>query len=129
MGIVGRLKIAVAMTNMLKVDREVGFCHNTLQNALRDVLKRCQSLICHKRNIEEKLCFVTIYKDLTVDDWKRVVFRNKMKTNCFGANGSIWWWVSDNESLLDHVEKQTMKQNGESMMLLSCMTTRGLREL
>jgi hypothetical protein len=52
---------------VLRVDREVGFCDNTLRNALRDVgLKACEKIpnsCLSQRNVQVRLCFATIHKD------------------------------------------------------------------
>jgi transposase len=42
---IGGLKMAVEAAKVLRVDREVGFCDNTLQHALRDVgLRGCEKI-------------------------------------------------------------------------------------
>ena len=52
---------------MLRVDREVGFCDNTQQSAMRDVgLKAYEKIpktYLLQRNVREKLHFATIHKD------------------------------------------------------------------
>jgi hypothetical protein len=81
------------------MDREVGFCDNTLRNALRDVgLRACKKIpkpCLSEWNIQEKLCFATIHKDWIVEDWKRVVFSDETKINRFNADGRSWCWVND----------------------------------
>jgi hypothetical protein len=43
--IVGGLETEIEASKVLKVDREVGFCDNTLRNALRDVgLRACEKI-------------------------------------------------------------------------------------
>jgi hypothetical protein len=43
--IVGGLEMAIEAAKVLRVDREVGFCDNTLRNALRDVgLRACEKI-------------------------------------------------------------------------------------
>jgi hypothetical protein len=65
--IVGGLEMAVEVAKVLRVDREVGFCDNTLRNALRDVgLRACEKIpkpCLLQENVQEKLCFATIQKD------------------------------------------------------------------
>jgi hypothetical protein len=111
--IVGGLETAVDATKVLRVGREVGFCDNILQNALRDVgLRACEKIpkpSLSQRNVQERLRFVTIHKYWTVEDWKSVVFSNKTKINRFNAN--------DKENVPDRVVKQTVKHGGGSVML------------
>jgi hypothetical protein len=84
---------------VLTMDREVGFCDNTLRNALRDVgLRACKKIpkpCLSEWNIQEKLCFATIHKDWIVEDWKRVVFSDETEIHRFNADGRSWCWVND----------------------------------
>jgi hypothetical protein len=106
---------------VLKVDREVGFCDNTLRNALRDVgLKACEKIpkpSLSQRNVQERLRFATIHKDWTVEDWKRVVFSDETKINCFNIDGRSWCWINDKENVPNRIVKQTVKHGGGSIML------------
>ena len=52
-----------------------------------------------------------------------------MKINHFNSNGRTWCWVNDQKSLSDRAVKQTMKHDIGSLMLWSCMTTRGVDDL
>jgi hypothetical protein len=64
--------MAVEAAKVLRVDMEVGFCDNTLRNALRDVgLRACEKISkpsLSQRNVQERLRFATIHKDWTVKD-------------------------------------------------------------
>jgi transposase len=69
---IGGLEMAVEAAKVLRVDMEVGFCDNTLRNALRDVgLRACEKISkpsLSQRNVQERLRFATIHKDWTVKD-------------------------------------------------------------
>jgi hypothetical protein len=131
--IVGRLETAIEAAKVLRVDMKVGFCDNTLRNALRDVGLRAYEKIpkpyLSQRNVWKKLCFTTIYKDWTVEHWKRVVFSDETKINRFNADGRSWYWVNNKESIPDRAVKQIVKHGGGFVMLWSCMTSRSLGDL
>jgi transposase len=131
--IVGGLETAVEAAKVLRVNREVGFCDNTLQNALRDAGSRaCEKIpkpSLSQKNVQERLYFATIHKDWTIENWKRVVFSNETKIICFNADGRSWYWVNDKENVPNCTMKQTVKYGGGSIMLWSCMTARGLGDL
>jgi hypothetical protein len=69
---VGGLETVVETTKVLRVDREVRFYDNTLQNALKDVgLRACEKIpkpCLSQNNIQARFRFATIHKDLTVED-------------------------------------------------------------
>ena len=54
------------------MDTKVGFYDNSLQNTLRMVELRVNKKIpkpcLSQKNIEERLCFVTIHKDWSIKD-------------------------------------------------------------
>jgi transposase-like protein len=91
---VRRLETTVEAAKVLRVNREVGFCDNTLRNALTDVgLGACEKIpkpCLSQRNVQERLCFATIHKDWTIEDWKRVVFSDETKINRFNVDGKSW---------------------------------------
>ena len=58
-----------------------------------------------------------------------MVFSDETKINCFNANGRSWCWINERESVLDCAVKQIVKHGGGSVMLWSCMISRGLGDL
>ena len=131
--IVGGLEMVAEAAKVLKVDKEVGFCDNTLRNALKDVgLRACEKIpkpSLSQRNVQERFCFATIHKDWTIENWKRVVFSDKTKINRFNGDGRSWCWINDKENVPDCAVKQTVKHGRGSVMLWSCITSRGLDDL
>jgi transposase len=118
---IGGLETATKAAKVLRLDREVGFCDNTLRNALRNVgLRACEKIskpCLSPKNIQERFRFAMIHKDWTVEDWKRVVFSDETKINRFNADGRSWCWVNDKENVPDRAVKQTVKHGGGSVML------------
>ena len=58
-----------------------------------------------------------------------MVFNDETKINCFNANGRSQYTVNDKENVLDCGMKQNVNHGGVFVMLLSCMTIRGLGDL
>ena len=58
---IGGLERTIEIAKVLKVERKVGFCDNTLQNALRDMdLRACEKIpkpCLLQKNVQERLCF------------------------------------------------------------------------
>ena len=67
--------------------------------ACEKIPKPCLS----QENVQEKLRFVRIYKEWTIEDWKRVVFSDEMKINCFNSDGRTWCRVNDQKSVKGNV--------------------------
>jgi len=63
---IGGLETTIQAAKVLREGREVGFCDNTLQSALRDVgLSACEKLpkpCLSEKNVQEKLQFARIHK-------------------------------------------------------------------
>jgi transposase len=58
-----------------------------------------------------------------------VVFSDETKINRFNADGRSWYWINDKENVPNCAVKQTVKHGRGSVMLWSCMTSRGLGDL
>ena len=118
---VGGLEIVVQAAKVLREGREVGFCDNTLRSTLRDAgLSACEKIpkpCLSQKNVRERLRFARIHKEWTVEDWKRVVFSDETKINCFNSDGRTWCWVNDQKNLSNYAVKQTVKHGGGSLML------------
>ena len=54
------------------------------------VKKKCPLLLPHYRRA--RVDFALAYKDWTVDDWKHVIWSDKIKINCIGSDGRRWAW-------------------------------------
>ena len=69
---IGWLKTTTKIAKVLRIDKETGFCDNTLQNALRDVgfkaFEKIPKLCLSQKNVQEKLHFAIIHKDWIVKD-------------------------------------------------------------
>ena len=49
--------------------------------------------------IRDQLDFAKRHRNWTVSDWKRVIFLDECKINCF--NCEIWWWIDYDMGLYD----------------------------
>ena len=54
-----------------------------------------------QKNVQEKLCFAIIHKDRIVKDWKRMIFSDSTKINCFNVDERSRYWINDKENVFD----------------------------
>jgi hypothetical protein len=64
-------------------------------------------------------------KDWTVEDWTRVIWSYKTKSNKIGSNGWIDVWKKRGESLQDKKVQGKVKFGG-SLMVLECISWNGV---
>jgi transposase len=98
----GRSKTSVEIRKKLEADLQVTVCNNTVCNALREaglgaVEKESKPMLSSK-NIKARLQFAKRHQDWTINDWKRVIWSDETKINCFGSDGRSWCWIRDGES-------------------------------
>ena len=86
------------------------------KNGLKSNEKQVKPKLSFK-NIKEHLSFANIYKDWTVEDWKKVIWSDETKINRFCSDGRSWYWSHDNTSLQQNYVKQTIKHSGGSIMI------------
>jgi len=69
--------------------------------------------------------FALAHKDLTVEDWKRVVWSDETKVNRLGSYRRKWAWKKEGEGLSDRLVSGTVKFLGGSVMGWGCMMWEG----
>jgi hypothetical protein len=69
--------------------------------------------------------FVTRYEHWTIDDWKRVIWSDETRINCFGSDGKTWVWKNPNNKNQKGLYQETPKHGGGSLMMWGCMTYSG----
>ena len=89
--------------------REVGLGAQVLQR---------KSIMSHK-HVFTRLRFAQRYENLTIDDWKRVIFSDETKINKFNSYGRSCCWIGP-----QHVHP-IVKHGGGLVMIWECMTTFG----
>jgi uncharacterized membrane protein len=72
------------------------------------------------------LDFAYAHKDWTLDDWKRVVWSDETKINCFGSDGCKWVWKKPEKGLSNRLVEETVKFGGGSIMIWGYMTWEGV---
>jgi transposase len=72
-----------------------------------------------------RLEFAHKYKEWTIDDWKRVIWSDETKINCWGSDGRLWCWKKPGSGLQPHHVQSTVKHGGGSIMIWGCMTSLG----
>ena len=69
-----------------------------------------------QRHRKERMDFAVSHQDWTVEDWKKVVWSDETKINCFGSDGRRWVWEKAGEGLSDRLVQGTRKFGGSLMM-------------
>jgi hypothetical protein len=75
---------------------------------------------------QRRLNFAHKYKDWTVEDWTRVIWSDKTKSNKIGSNGRIDVWKERDEPLQDKNVQGKVKFGGGSLMVLECISRNGV---
>ncbi|SOV02335.1 uncharacterized protein UDID_19201 [Ustilago sp. UG-2017a] len=88
-------------------------------NSTSTVRKACQAL---QKTFQVKACPTT---DMTVEDWKKVVWSDKTKINLFRPDGKQFCWVK-NTSFNSKLVRPTVKFGSGSIMIWGCMTWEGV---
>ena len=78
-----------------------------------------------QRHRKERMDFAVSHQDWTVEDWKKVVWSDETKINCFGSDGRRWVWKKAGEGLSDRLVQGTRKFGGGSLMMWGCMMWEG----
>lgn len=78
------------------------------------------------KHIRQRLRFAELYKDWTVDDWKRVVWSDETKINRLGSDGRDWVWKRRGIAIAKQHVKGTVKYGGGSTMIWGCMMAQGI---
>jgi hypothetical protein len=75
---------------------------------------------------QRRLNFTHKYKDWKVEDWTRVIWSDKTKSNKIGSNGWIDVWKKRGEPLQDKKVQGKVKFGGGSLMVLECISWNGV---
>ncbi|SYW81992.1 uncharacterized protein UHO2_00477 [Ustilago hordei] len=67
-------------------------------------------------------------EDMTVEDWKNVVWSDEMKINFFGPDGKQFCWIK-NAGFNSKLVRPTVKFGSSSIMIWGCMTWEGVGDL
>jgi hypothetical protein len=70
--------------------------------------------------------FAKAHKNWTVDDWKKVVWSDECKINCFGSDGRRWCWkTKGRKQIEDRTVQGTIQGGGGCVMVWGSMTSKG----
>lgn len=76
--------------------------------------------------MKDRLQYARKYHGWTVEQWKKVVFSDETKINMWQSDGAIYTWKEPGQRDLPHNTRMTKKFGGGSLMIWSCMTSRGV---
>ena len=86
------------------------------------VKKKRPQLPAHRA---KRLAFALFKKDLTVENWKSVVWSDETKVNRVGSDGRKYVWKKKGEGLSDCLVDGTLKFGGGNLMFWGCFEWKG----
>ena len=120
----GEANTAVEVAKNLRSELKINLSAETVRRALKEkgyVSKsKVKKPFLSKRHKALRLKFALMYKEWTLEDWKRIVWSDESKINRFGSDGKEWVWKERSEPLSDRLIKPTMKFGGGSLMIWGC---------
>lgn len=77
------------------------------------------------KHIKQRMDFVHMYEDWTVDDWKLVLWTDETRINRIGSDGNIWAWKNPRNPNQKRLYDETVKHGGGSVFLWGCFSYYG----
>ncbi|SAM83021.1 related to transposase [Ustilago bromivora] len=112
------IQVKACPTTVRKV---LQYCHYKARRLVKTpkLLKR-HYIVCHK--------FANEHKDMTVEDWKKVVWSDETKINFFGPDGKQFCWVK-NAGFNSKLVRPTVKFGSSCIMIWGCRTWEGAGDI
>ncbi|SAM85140.1 probable transposase [Ustilago bromivora] len=108
---------------------QVKACPTTVRKALQYCCYKAWRLVKKpkllKRHHIAHCKFANEHKDMTVEDWKKVVWSDETKINFFGPDGKQFCWVK-NAGFNSKLVRPTVKFGSGSIMIWGCMMREGV---
>jgi transposase len=95
------------------------------KHAFKAVVKVKKPLLKMKHR-KNRLAFALAYQNLTVDDWKMMLWSDETKINLFGSDGHPYVWKRKGEPLSDRTTQPSVKFGGGNIMIWACMGWNGV---
>ncbi|KAG2191426.1 hypothetical protein INT46_007508 [Mucor plumbeus] len=105
------------LSHSLKINVSADTVLRTLKNYGLGVLPKVKKPDISDDNAKECLLWCKDRIDWTLDNWKRVIFTDELRVNCFNLNGGVWCWKRDNEEVQPKHTKKTRKHGGGRIMI------------
>ena len=129
----GQINTATDAQKYLKEFHGVHVCSQTVANmlkkrGLRSAVKVKKPFLS-SRHRGLRLAFAKKYQNWTIYDWRRVVFSDESKINRVESDGRKWCWKSLKTPLNESQITPTLKYGGGSILIWSCITSKGIGNL
>ena len=120
------VQVTKTLTNIINQPLSPSTTHLHLKKAGMKAVVKTKCSLLSARHCKVCLDFAHAHKDWTLDDWNRVVWSDGTKINCLGSDERKWVWKKSEEELSDRLVEETAKFEGGSIMILGCMTWKGV---
>lgn len=90
---------------------------------------RCKKPYLSSKHMANRRDFCRRFRDLTIDDWSRVVFTDESKFNLHGNDSNKRVWKKPKSPLLPHHIRTVIKFGGGSVMVWGAITRNGVGKL
>jgi len=127
----GKIDNAVQATHFINNIISSPVTPQTVRNALKEnnfcsVVKQKRPLL-KQAHCQKHLKFAQYHENLTVEDWKRVLWSDETKINRIGSDGRVYTWKEKGESLSDRTTTPTVKHGGgNNLIIWGCMGWNGV---
>lgn len=94
-------------------------------HGLKSGKKVCKPLLskCHW---QLRLQWAKEHRNMTIEDWGKVIFTDETKVNFHCSDGIKWCWKKRGQPFEDRVVSQTMKFGGGKILVWGCFTVHGV---
>lgn len=125
----GISKTPKAAARELSIEASVWTIRRSLKRNNFKAAKKPKKPKLSMKNIAARLRFAKIYKNWTVDDWKRVIWSDETKINRFNSDGVQYFWSHTGKATTSNQIIETVKHGGGSIMIWGCFSYFGVGPL
>lgn len=87
--------------------------------------KKVNTNFVSNTNMEARLRWAKKHRQLTVDQWRQLIFSDETRVNMWGSDGNSYFWSDDGDILRPHEINPKVQGDGGSVMFWGCITAEG----
>jgi transposase len=117
----GRLKNTIQVKDKLSKEYKIEISPNRIREILREeglsAEKKKKKPFLGPKHRKQRMDFVHMYENWTIDDWKRVIFSDETRINRFCGDGGAWVWKNPRAINQNNLYDETLKYGGGHLMM------------